>query len=233
MLLLLGLLSAPAHAQQGPQLHMWGVGPAVGTVLFPARYPSKLPSALPNSFDYPFNRFNGSVGAKGVVYVNDIARVGLHGDVGGSNGWMNLQAGVRYDHMVFAQRTLHGFVGLGLGLGRDTYRSENIADGSGDGWEAGEDGGDAVAYSVLEVPYVLVRVQGGAILRNKTQAYELSLYGAYHVPREHVLDPGEDTEATIAGRGSRYAQLGLELAVYLGDFTPPKKKRNRGPKKKK
>lgn len=206
-MLLLTLLAAPL-ALADP--YMWGVGPALSTVVYPVSFPGSLPTATPAGFTFEGARLDVAVAARGLLYLDADSRLGGRVGFGGGGGWGVRWIGADYERILTSDGRFHFLAGLGTGLGASTFTDET------------ED--------QLRATWALARLNLGAIYRNRTQAYELDLFAQYQLPLEHRYLPADGAEETLAGRGSRYGAVGLELSLYFGDFTPPRKKR-RGQKR--
>ena len=208
------LVALSGSAEAADAAYMWGVGPSVSTVFYPTRFPGSFPRELAeDKYDWDFDLRPGDVefAAKGLFYLDMDRRLSARVGLGGGPGWYTRWFDVDFDRMLSGSSGFHTFLGAGGGLGKDRF-----TDTDGD---------------QLETSFFLVRAQFGGIYRNKTQAYELGLFGAYHLPLEHLYDPaGAQTE--IKGAGSRYGQVGLEASVYFGDFKPPSSKKKKKGKKK-
>lgn len=186
--------------------YMWGVGPAVSTVVFPVTWPGSLPTATPAALDFDGARLDAAIAARGVLYLDADSRLSGRLGFGGGGGYGTRWVGADYERIFTSDGRFHLLGGLGAGLGVSTYT------------DADDDS--------LRVSYALGRVNLGAIYRNRKQAYELALFGQYQLPLEHRFLPAGGGEEVIKGRGSRYGAVGLEVTVYFGDFTPPRKRRN-------
>lgn len=209
------MLATSGDAQAADGAYMWGVGPSVSTVFYPTRFPGSFPNAITgegSDWDFDFRPGDIEFAARGLFYLDMDSRLSARVGLGGGPGWYTRWFDVDFDRMLSSTSGFHTFLGVGGGLGKDRYTDSD--------------------NDQLEVSFFLVRAQFGGIYRNKTQAYELGLFTAYHVPLEHMLDPA-DTQEQIKGLGGRYGQVGLEASVYFGDFKPPssKKKKGKGGKK--
>ncbi len=206
------MLATSGAAEAADAAYMWGVGPSVSTVFYPTRFPGSFPNSLGEDWDFDFRPGDIEFAARGLFYLDTDRRLSARAGLGGGPGWYTRWFDVDFDRMLSGSSGFHSFLGGGAGLGKDRF-----TDTDGD---------------QLEVSFFLVRAQFGGIYRNTTQAYELGLFTAYHVPLEHMLDPAGSQE-TLKGIGGRYGQVGLEASVYFGDFKPPSKKKGKGKKKSK
>ena len=207
---MLALLALLGTAEAGSSIaYMWGAGPQVSTVIYPTRFPGSFPSAATRSgWDYTASRGDIEFALRGAFYLNMESRLTGRLGLGGGPGWYTRWADVGMDRMLSSNSGFHTLVGANLGLGRDRFTDD--------------------LGQQLETSFVVPRVQFGGIYRNKTQAYELGVYAAYHAAFEH-LNPVSDE--VIEGQGARYGMLGIEATVWFGDFTPPKSKKNNKKKK--
>ncbi|MCP4805392.1 MAG: hypothetical protein GY913_09195 [Proteobacteria bacterium] len=204
---MLALLACLNTAEAGSSIaYMWGVGPQVSTVIYPTRFPGSFPNAMDDTWEYTPSRGDVEFALRGAFYLNNESRLTGRVGLGGSQGWFTRWADVGIDRMLSSNSGFHTLAGLGLGLGRDRFTDD--------------------LGQQLEVSNVVLRAQFGGIYRNKTQAYELGIFGAYHAPIEHMVDPG-NTQQVIKAAGSRYGMLGVEASVFFGDFTPPKSKKKK------
>lgn len=214
MLTLLALIGSQDAFAGNSVPYMWGVGPQVSTVVYPTRFPGGFPKDIPDEWNFDASRGDIEFALRGAFYLNTESRLAGRIGLGGGPGWFTRWADVGLDRMLTSNSGFHTLVGANLGLGRDRFT---------------DSGGRE-----LEVSNAVIRAQFGGIYRNKTQAYELGVFMAYHVPFEHLYDPGGLDEQTLKGSGSRYGMIGVEASVFFGDFTPPKskKKKNKSSKTK-
>jgi len=201
--ILLALLQVSEAASNN--IYMWGVGPQVSTVIYPTRFPGGFPNAL-EDWNYDKSRGDVEIALRGLFYLNLDSRLTGRVQLGGSPGWLTRSVDIGYDSMLTRNSGFHTMAGLSGGLGRDRY-----TDNDGD---------------ELEVSFANLRVNFGGIYRNKTQAYELCVFAAYHLPFEHLYQPGIN-EQVIKGAGGTYGMLGIEAAIYFGDFKPPTSKKSK------
>lgn len=197
---LLSLVLAPsAHAGA----FMWGVGPSISTVVFPVSYPGALPTTLPEEFAPEPARADVQLAGRGLFYLNKDSRIGARGGFGFGRSWGTRWIDVEYERILTSEAGFHLLFGGGIGLGSNTFTDD--------------------LNNRLDVAFMLGRAQFGATYRDKVRAYELALFGQYPLPLEHRYTPASGQEETLRGRGARYGQLGMEVTVLFGDFTPARR----------
>lgn len=214
------LLSLPAHAID---LQFWGVGPTISTMAIPAEHPVSLPANAEQSDGDPkVDHVKGDVhiGAHGVLYPTGAGRIFGIGTLGwGTNGWNRQELVLGWDHALIREKDFQLLLGAGVGAGTEKFPQKNDGDG------------------YLRVDYFPLRGNLSAVLRDKSRAYELGLYGAYHLasgqewysgPDADPIDPDEGRDRLIAT--GAYLELGAQATVYFGDFRTDKQER-KGKKK--
>ncbi|RME20115.1 MAG: hypothetical protein D6798_21215 [Deltaproteobacteria bacterium] len=195
-LLLAALATSPAHADSG--LWMWGVGPTLGTIVYPGRFPAALG-------DYPNleGRVRGDVitGGHLVAYIDGENRLGSHVDLGFGSGYTSAAWTLEYERILMRGSGIHVFAGGGLGFGTYTLRDD-----------AGK----------LNTPTYELRGQVGALYKQKQTAEELSLFVKLPINGNPTYTPegGTKEDATNAGN---WFHIGLMATVYFGDWTMPRK----------
>lgn len=199
-LLLIGLTTAaPAWALD---TYMWGVGPRIGTTVLPARYPSKFPDAVTDNEESTLEKvgFDFMFGAHGLFYATENHRLGLLMGLDLGKRMVDVHAIFAYDYVI-PTGVVDFMFGAGIGAGHTSFRAKETDER-------------------LRVPNFPVRVQGGILVRDRVRAYQLSIYGQYAIPSNHFyFDENGDQ---IDAKGGIYPTMGLELAVFFGDFTPPR-----------
>jgi len=203
--LLVALTAATADAGSGGP-YMWGVGPQVSTIAYPGRYPASFPKKTSGLEEV---KGDMGVGARGVLYLDKFARFGGRVQKGFGPGFSSVALTGEYDQILGGSNAVYAFVGGGLGVGQLKFDSD--------------EGG------TLKVPDYVFRGHVGGYYREKTRAYEISMFAQICLPG--VQDyTAPDTETTQV-KGGFYSHLGVEATVYFGDFKPPsskKKKKKKG-----
>ncbi len=212
-------LSQPAAALD---VHWWGVGPTLGTVAVPAQYPVAFPGIVfTDGGDEKVQYVRGDIdfGVKGVLYPSANGRLGARGLVGLGLGspWSSGQLTLEYDHAFVKESGFQMLIGAGIGAGTERF--------------GGTEGSHENGY--LIVNYFPIRAQLTALLRDKTRAYELDLFGAYHIAADQTYFAGEgadgvtpaDSDALTDGV-ALYLKVGVEATVYFGDFKSQKSQKS-------
>lgn len=210
MTLLLIALSAPAHALD---LRWWGVGPTIGTMAIPTKYPTALPYVAQGEVEKV--RGDVEIGVEGVLYPGKTGRLFGHGVVGlGTAGWTAPELVVGWDTILLKDEELQVLWGAGLGAGRETFRS-------------------AVDNDLLRVNYYPLRTQFSVLLRDKTRAYEASIWGTWHIAGSQEFCTSRERSSCVSAKdaeeiigGAVYFGVGAEATLYFGDW------RNKGGGKK-
>lgn len=202
MMLLLAALCTPAHALD---LKWWGVGPTLGTVAIPGKYPVALPTVAQGQVDKV--KGDAEIGAEGVVYPSGTGRLFLHAQLGfGTSGYGQQEFTVGWDQALVKDEEFQLLLGAGIGAGHERFK-------------------DKAEHDYLDVNYFPARVQLSALLRDRTRAYQIDLYGLYHIVggQQYCVSAtaadcttGADGGGLIAG--ALYAGMGAEATVYFGDF---------------
>ena len=178
---------------------MWGVGPTVGTIVYPGRFPAKLPAALDGLGDV-----NGDVklGGHGMVYLDAQNRLGTHVDFGLGKGFSSIAWTLEYERVLVRGGGFHVFAGAGGGFGKYKFSNDTVG--------------------TLKVPTYEIRGQLGAMYKQHRTAEELSIFLKVPFngnPTFTDLD-GVDSDSN----GGNLLHLGMELTVYYGDFKVKKGK---------
>ena len=79
---------------------------------------------------------------------------------------------------------------------------------------------------VLRVPYYPLRAEASALIRDNSRGYQGTVYFQYNLPANHFYTNAAGEEVDV-GTGF-YPTVGVEIAVYFGDFTPPRPRRRGG-----
>ncbi len=199
-LILAALTAAPAHADSGPW--MWGVGPTLGTIVYPGRFPASLG-------DYPAleGKVRGDVitGAHGVVYLDGSNRLGSHVDLGIGSGYTSAAWTLEYERILVRGGGIHVFAGGGLGFGSYTLKDD-----------AGK----------LHTPTYELRGQVGALYKQKQTAEELSVFVKLPFNGNPTYTPTGGTKADATNAGNWF-HVGLQATVYFGDWTMPSSERKK------
>ena len=211
MLTLLLALSGAAHADDG--VYMWGVGPSVGTIVYPGRFPAWFPKDTEDDDGVDrLEKVGGDVtlGGRGTLYLDKSNRLGGRVGLGlGGGGYQSLSFTAEYEVLPYTQDSFSAFLGLGGGFGTMRFRPESD--------------------DLLHFATYILRGQAGALIRDKVRAYELDLFAQFNFPGiQDFTAAGADEGERV--KGGFYAYLGLEGTVYFGDFTPPRTRTGKGSK---
>lgn len=187
------LLSAPGQAASGPW--MWGVGPTVGTIVYPGRFPASIPDAYPE-LD---GKVRGDViiGAHGVMYIDGDNRLGSHVDLGFAGGYSSVAWTLEYERIFVRGNGIHLFGGGGLGFGSYSLSDEDLGR--------------------LRTPTYELRAQVGGLYKQKQTAEELSIFVKLPFNGNPVFTP-EGGDKVDAEAGGNWFHVGLQGTVYFGDF---------------
>jgi len=211
-LLALALLSSPAHAG-GSQPWMWGVGPTLGTIVYPGRFPASIPAAYQPEFDGKV-RGDAIVGLHGVMYIDGDNRLGSHLDLGFAKGYSSQAITFEYERIFVRGSGVQLFGGGGLGFGSYTLTDD--------------------ALGKLHTPTYEIRAQLGALYKQSSTAEELSIFLKVPLNGNPTFTPTGGTKVDAEG-GGNWFHVGLQATVYFGDFyvkDNKKKGKGKGQKKK-
>jgi hypothetical protein len=209
--MILGLLLATVDSARALDTQWWGIAPTVGTMAIPGRYPSSFPANAKDADGEPLvEKVRGDIsfGVHGVLYPVRADRLALRGLIGLGIGqpWSSFQATVEYDHALVNTDGFQLLAGAGIGAGTERFS-----------------GVDTAPDGYLVANYFPVRAQVSALLRDRTRAYEVSLYGTWHIVADQTYYADQDDEgltgadaATVPG--AFYAGIGIEASVFFGDF---------------
>lgn len=207
---LLLLLAGAAHALD---LRWWGVGPTIGTMAVPTQYPSALPYIAQGEVEKV--RGDVELGGEAVLYPGKSGRIFFHGTVGlGTAGWVAPELVLGWDAILFKDEELQVLWGAGLGAGTETFHSASDND-------------------LLKVNYYPLRTQFSVLLRDKVRAYEVSIWGSYHIAgsqqyctsrEKSSCASAKDAEQVIGG--AVYFGIGAEATLYFGDWKNKSQKKS-------
>ena len=195
-------MATPGVALADSEVYLWGVGGRVGTIAIPGRYPSSFPGAVND--DGGFDKVKGDIilGAEGLYWADKHSRIVVDLGAGLGSGYSDYHLMVKY-HRMEPTSALDYFYGGGIGVGTSSF-----TDGT---------------QRALRVPNYPLRGEGGLMVRDNPMAYQAMLFVQVDIPGS-----SEYTDASGAvqevGWGF-YGQIGVELALFYGDFKPPKKKK--------
>lgn len=196
-LLLAAIAIAPAEAaDSGPW--MWGVGPTLGTIVYPGRFPASVPDAY-GALD---GKVRGDVmtGVHGVLYIDGDNRLGSRVDLGLGSGYTGLAWSLEYERILLRGGGVHLFAGGGLGFGSYSIKDE--------------------AIGKLHTPTYEVRAQVGALYKQKSTAEQLEIFVKLPFNGNPTFTaPG--AEKVDAEGGGNWFHVGLMATVYFGDWTMP------------
>lgn len=198
------LLSAPSQAAtEGPW--MWGVGPTIGTIVYPGRFPISVPTE--------YSELDGMVrgdvilGLHGVMYLNGDHRLGTHLDAGIARGFSSIGWTLEYERIFLRDSGVHLFGGGGLGFGSYKLTDEELG--------------------TLRTPTYELRAQVGALYKQKVTAEELIIFAKLPLNGNPTFTD-LDGEKVDAEGGGNWLHFGLQATVYYGDFTSKKDKKSKG-----
>lgn len=202
--LLLLLAATPAHALD---VTWWGVGPGVGTRVVPLAYPVYPKTAKDAGFEQVEGNFEFSVRA--AAYADRVGRVALRGGIGGNfDTWGSQEFTVGWDQLLVREGTLQLLLGVGVGVGHERTLHP-----------------DEASEAYWDVQYFPVRATIGGLLRDKWRAYELDLWGTWHlVGKQELCVTADDCDVppTVGDSLGFYGGLGLEATVFFGSFANAK-----------
>ncbi|MFT6146632.1 MAG: hypothetical protein ACJAZO_002977 [Myxococcota bacterium] len=172
----------------------------------PGRYPVSFPDEIRNDDESGLERVRGDLffGVDSTYYASAHSRVGAFAGLGLGTQFFDAHLQFEYNYVLSAS-SIDFLFGGGVGFGTHRF--------SGPGEEQ------------LVVPYYPLRAESSALVRDNSRAYQLTVFGQLNVPSNHFYRDFNSVEDDSVG-GGVYATLGIELAVFFGDFTPP---RPRGP----
>lgn len=203
----LGLLAMTSQAQ-ALDPYMWGVGPKIGTNIIPGAYPVGFPPAVTdeaNASTIEKVRTDVVVGVDAVYYVTGHTRMGLSGGAGFGKAFFDGHVLVKYNY-VSQTGAMDFLLGGGAGIGASRWVGQQS--------------------ELLRVPYYPLRAEASALVRDNSRGYQGTVYFQYNLPANHFYTNAAG-ESVDVGTGL-YPTLGVELAVYFGDFTPPRARRRGG-----
>ncbi len=189
--------SSDARAATG----MWGVGPRIGSFVIPGRFPGAWPGRVAD--DDALEKVGGDVilGAEGDYWANPTNRFGALAGLDLGADYLNAHLLLKYDRIVPFE-DLDGFVGGGAGVSTHRWSSDTEAS--------------------LKVPAYPLRGEAGVLLRRGSTAWQVLIHAQYDIPGASTYVDAEGEEEDV-GWGL-YLQMGAELSVLFGDFTPPRRR---------
>jgi hypothetical protein len=199
-----------AQPAQAIELHSWGIGPRIGTTIVPAAYPSLFPSIVEEEGLIDKVRGDFLFGAQGLMQLDEHSRLNLLLGADAGKKFWDIHAIFTYDYL-FPTGPVDFFLGGGVGVGQHMWGSDEDAD------------------TKFRVPNFPFRAETGLELRDDTRAYQLQLFFQYNLPSNqfYIKEKGGDP-IDLKGSERRmgvYPTLGIELAVFFGDFTPSRPNR--------
>jgi len=239
---LLLLSGQNAQAANGP--YMWGAGPTISTIAWPGAYPNSFPKSTDDDDPNPRDHLetvkgDASLAGRGLLYIKNKQRIGARLNLGFGDGYRATTFTIEYEQSLIREDNINVFVGGGIGIGKLRF-PQGDASAGGNG--------------ILSTNTYNTRLQVAVIYRDKQgkknaaddRAYELALFvtplGAngpetYEFGNTTVQDPDNastfafltsDEEDDQKLKGSLYnPTIGIEVSVFFGDFTAPKKKKKR------
>jgi len=210
--------------------YMWGVGGSVNTMVLPGGFPStwskakKVDGETPDLGEYTndkgyltsphFNDVRGDVGvgARGLFYLNGQWRGRASGQLGFGEDYRSGTLTLGVDKIVGGESGAFAFIGGELGLGSQKFSSAE----------------DSAELKVSTFP--LQMQAGGYYKINQKNAIELSLFVRAPLPMVQMLetDAGDEHEMGVGLNPLQYANFGVEMSYYFGDFSKPRKKKGKG-----
>ncbi len=215
------IIALTTLAFAGTDEHWWGVGPLLGTTGFPVEYPAVMPDLAQDKNDNNLVepvRFDLRVGGHAVYYLGGGGRLGARLWYAGNFAtWGAQEITAEYEAILIKDDKFQVFAGGGLGYGHDRFGALG-------------DAKNPDAY--LDVVYFPVRAQVGMLWRDRTRAYEVDLFGTWHIAGEQKFSltgdaADEETGTAIADpfsdEGAKsdaalYVAIGVEATVYFGNF---------------
>ena len=194
--------SQDAHALDA---YMWGVGPRVGTSFLPAKHPVKWPNIVEEDGAIDKIAFDFIGGVDAVYYINKHGRTGLSLGGGVGTRYTDLHAMFKYSYLT-QTGAMDFLFGGGAGFGSQTMRGTDAAR--------------------LRVGYFPLRLEGSALVRDNSRGYQATLFGQMNIPSNHFYTNAAGEDVAVRGTPVNYVSAGIELTVFFGDFTPPKRKRS-------
>lgn len=217
--MILSLLLALTPDASAIDYKWWGAGPQISTMLFPSAYPVSFPagakedSKIGNDPLVDKVGFDLNIAGRAVLYPTSAGRLGARLQFGlGANAYANQEFTLEYELTLKKQGTLQVLAGGGIGVGHERFHSL-------------QDEG------YLNVSYYPIRAEISGLLRDNTRAYELGLWGTYHIAGSQNYYKNAEAEpidgnADGVVAGALYFGLGLEATVFFGDFKTDGKKSN-------
>lgn len=217
--MLLSSLLVLAQPAAAIDIKWWGLGPTVGTMAIPGKYPFAFPDNAKDADDEPLvQKVNGDIsfGARGVLYPAARSRLGARALVGLGTAapWTSWQFTLEYDGALVSQDGFQLLLGAGIGAGTERFG-----------------GIDTAPDGYLVSNYFPVRAQLSALLRDRPRAYEIAIYGTWHIVADQTYYAiqgadgitGADSDTVVPG--ALYGGLGIEASVFFGDFRNQKRRK--------
>ncbi len=210
MMFLLLFLAAPAQAVE---FRWWGVGPTVGTMIFPVEYPIAFPVMIVDTGEIGGDplvapvKGDLQVGIRGVVYTVKSLRLWAHPLIGGNfSTWGMQELTLGFDGLFIKDGELQFMGGVGVGVGHERFSATDD-------------------FPQFDVSYFPIRGELAGLWRDRTRAYELSIYGTWHIAGEsRRFDDADDAKGRDGSDFKTgndlglYVGLGVEASVYFGNF---------------
>lgn len=196
--------ASPAEAADA---YMWGVGPRIGTTVLPGRYPVGFPPAVADDGAVSKIRDDLIVGLDAAYYANRNTRLAVAGGADLGAGFYDLSLLGKYNWVADSD-ALDFLFGVGAGFGTMRWNGEDDAQ--------------------FGVNYFPIRGEAAAMIRDKSRAYQGTIFAQADIPSSQTYLDRTGTEVDV-GTGL-YLRVGLELTLMFGDFTPPKPKKKKGKK---
>ncbi|NOY28282.1 MAG: hypothetical protein GXP62_20675 [Oligoflexia bacterium] len=232
IVLLAAILGGTANAATQPW--MWGVGPTLGTIVYPGRFPLSVPDA----YSQLEGKVRGDVifGGHGVLYIDGENRLGTHVDIGAAADYNSVDWTLEYERIFVRGSGVHLFGGGGLGFGSYTLKDQdgvNASTGNGNGngngtttTGTGSAPGSTLDDGKLRTPTYQVRLQVGALYKQTQTAEELSIFVKVPLNGNPTWTPAGGTRVDAEG-GGNWFHVGLQATVYFGDFKVKGNKKRR------
>lgn len=218
--------------------YMWGVGPRLGTMVWPMAFPTNFPKVKfedgsievggiyeddnderDSQYDSTIKQVRGDVflGFEGEYWAGSSDRFGAIAGLGFAGGYSDANIVLKWDRMKELD-ALDAFFGLGIGMGSYKFTGEN--------------------EEMLKSPYYLLRAQAGLLKRDSEMGYQGLIYFSLPIPsnqiyfRDSYPDGNVYPDGVDVDWGFTFApQIGLEIQLLFGDLKPPSKKKKKKSKK--
>lgn len=177
--------------------YQWGVGPRLGSSLFPVRQPALWPGRVEQSGEIHRVPWNLRFGVASAFYVTPRSRI---------NGLLSVDAGQRfsdgaliatYNYVVDLGAVDLAFGG-GLGFGGSTWLGEREAR--------------------LRVGHLPIRAEVQGLYKDRERGWQFTLFGEWRMP---VVSGFRDAGGSRREAGwGLYLTAGLEFSLLFGDMRP-------------